>query len=177
MRPVKLYQTIADRGNQEYTPIYCEAADAWLGYGYYFWDSELEDAHWWGQIHYDNFYVICESEYDYASLEYFDLLGNTTHRKYFFTFAKALFRKYNKTYTVGECIELLKRIDSSFKYKAIRALPEVTDSKVFQICFDPSARFYLSDKTRIQMCVIDVSFLLDGYYSPIYSTSKNSVVV
>ena len=104
-------------------------------------------------------YVICESEYNYDSLEYFDLLGNTAHRKYFFNFAKALLKKVDKKYTVGECVELLKKIDKSFKYKAIRALPEVTDNKVFHVNLDAAGKFFLSNKTRIQMCVIDTTFL------------------
>ena len=108
MRSRHLYQSVEDRGRVEYTPIFCEAKDAWLGQGYYFWDSEINDAHWWGQEHYNGFYVICQSKYDYDSLEYFDLLGNTDHRKYLFTFCRSFDKQVSKTIFGGGDFRVIK---------------------------------------------------------------------
>lgn len=179
MRTRQLYQSIEDRGSVVVNPILCDAEDAWLGTGCYFWDSEITDAHWWGQVHYHNYYVIYQSEYDYDSVEYLDLLGNTEHRRYFFNFAKALIKKRQKNYKVGETIELLKRIDSTFlmKYKAIRALPESVKNNVFQVYLDDKEFFSLPDRTKIQMCVIDTSFLLYGKYVLVYQSSNDIAVV
>jgi hypothetical protein len=179
MRTRQLFQSIEDRGVVAVAPILCDADDAWLGTGCYFWDSEIKDAHWWGQVHYHDYYVIYQSEYDYDSREYLDLLGNTDHRKYFFEFANALIKKRQKKYRVGEAIELLKQLDRTFlkHYKAVRALPETERTNVFQVYFDDKEDFYLPNRTRIQMCVIDTSFLLDGKYTPVYHSSDNMTVV
>lgn len=179
MRTRHLFQCVEDRGVNVAAPILCNANGSWLGTGYYFWDSAIEDAHWWGRVHYHDYYVIYQSEYDYDSWEYLDLLGNTDHRQYFFKFAKALIQKRHKNYKVGETIELLKRIDPTFikQYKAIRALPESVKTNVFQVYFDDDEDFTLSNRTRIQMCVIDTSFLLDGKYLPVYQSSNNMTVV
>ncbi len=57
-----LYQTVSDRDNADYiednAPFRCERKDAWLGEGYYFWDTLIKNAHWWGEIAYNNEYVI-----------------------------------------------------------------------------------------------------------------------
>lgn len=179
MRVRQLFQSVADKGDIIAVPISCNANDAWLGKGHYFWDSEIADAHWWGQLHYHDNYVIYQSEYDYDSLEYFDLLGNTEHRKYFFDFAQALINRRKKRYTVGETIEILKRIDFTFlkKYNAIRALPESVRANVFKVYFDDNEDFYFLNRTRIQMCVIDTCFLLDGKYVPVYHSSSSMTVV
>lgn len=173
----KLYQTIDDRGKQKYAPICCKADDAWLGKGFYFWDTRIEDAHWWGQSHYNGIYAICESEYDYHSLEYFDLMGNVGHRDYFLVFAEAVIKRHHKDYTVGEIIEILKKIDKNFKYKAIRALPEDRDGKMLQIRFDKANNYYLPAQRKTQMCVIDTTFLLNGKYDLIYSSINEIIAV
>lgn len=178
MRVRHLYQCVEDRGDTLCKPIICKADDAWLGEGFYFWDSEIDDAHWWGHAHYGDLYLIYQSQYDYDSLDYLDLLGNTEHRKYFFTFAEAIKNKRNGAYTVGQTIELLKRIDKQFltTYKAIRALPENLKSKTFHIYFE-NDKFFLSNRTRIQMCVIDTSFLIEGKFVQVFRSSDNIAVV
>ena len=48
-----LYQTVDDRRNIKYVlenaPFKCTRNDAWLGEGYYFWDTFINFAHWWGE--------------------------------------------------------------------------------------------------------------------------------
>ena len=51
-----IYQTVEDRGNPDYVeqhgPFICTNKNAWLGEGYYFWDTIIELAHWWGNLCY-----------------------------------------------------------------------------------------------------------------------------
>jgi hypothetical protein len=47
MNENKYYHTQEDRGEILNAPIKCISDKAWLGDGYYFWES-IEDAHWWG---------------------------------------------------------------------------------------------------------------------------------
>ncbi|MBK9689303.1 MAG: hypothetical protein IPO65_16695 [Saprospiraceae bacterium] len=66
-----VYQTLENRGNQDYVenngPFLCSRNNAWLGNGYYFWDSFIENAHWWGWKvkKFTNGYFICEAFYDF----------------------------------------------------------------------------------------------------------------
>ena len=43
----EMYHTQEKRGGRLYKPIICTRKDAWLGYGYYFWD-DVTDADKWG---------------------------------------------------------------------------------------------------------------------------------
>jgi hypothetical protein len=65
MREVTLFHTVKDKKNPDEVnakgPFVC-VDDAWLGIGYYFWDSHIELAHWWGDRHCKKNYMICRAE-------------------------------------------------------------------------------------------------------------------
>ncbi len=50
---VTAYHTIENRGNLDYVldnaPFICTREDAWLGNGYYFWDTNVAWAKKWGR--------------------------------------------------------------------------------------------------------------------------------
>ena len=61
MKSANIYQTLEDRDNYEYVkkhgPLFCHERysngnlkkgikEPWLGPGYYFWDTRIEDAQW-----------------------------------------------------------------------------------------------------------------------------------
>ena len=62
-----VYQTLEDKDNPDEVensgPFLCSRKDAWLGEGYYFWESFLNNAHWWGKSTYPNGYIICKAAY------------------------------------------------------------------------------------------------------------------
>lgn len=99
MKKTALYQAI-DGGRKAVpeTPIYCSTSDARLGHGYYFWDSIIDAAHWWGKVHYGGHYIICQSFYDAHSDKLFDLLGDLS-----------LIGKSSRHFQMG-CIECSLRI-------------------------------------------------------------------
>ena len=83
-----LYQTVEDRDNPEHiksnSPFLCNRKDAWLGKGYYFWDTLIENAHWWGKTVYkNNDYVVLKFLCDSINIKCFDLHGNLEHLSYF----------------------------------------------------------------------------------------------
>lgn len=80
---------------------------------------------------------------------------------------------------MAETLELLKLIDKSFlqNYKAVRALPESLETKVRRLYFDKNEKYFISNRTRIQMCVIDLGFLLEGEYVSVYHSLDNITVV
>lgn len=99
MEKTTIYQTLEDRDNdeevQEHGPYWCDLYEAdgkkkegikepWLGAGYYFWDTLIEDAHWWGRTIYPKKgYIVCQSQYDSHSPHLFDLVGNVSHSREF----------------------------------------------------------------------------------------------
>ena len=99
MEKTTIYQTLEDRDNdeevQEHGPYWCDLYEAdgkkkkgikepWLGAGYYFWDTLIEDAHWWGRTIYPKKgYIVCQSQYDSHSPQLFDLVGNVSHSREF----------------------------------------------------------------------------------------------
>ena len=177
MRKTPLFQTVDNRpiDVNSFGPIFCDTDDAWLGSGYYFWDNSLTSAKWWGEIHYDNDYIICRSFYDYHSEEYLDLVGNLDHIRYIKSCADAVKRRRpSHDIRLGEIIELLKQTDSKFDYLSIRAFPTPLNpnNKGF-VYFDRGRNFYFDTNEKIQMCVIDKTFLLDEEYTIIYPEIHN----
>lgn len=118
-----LYQTVGDRGNPEEIescgPFICNKYP-WLTAGYYFWDTFIEHAHWWGQQGYRGSYVISQYQFDYVPEDVFDLLDPSY---------LAVFRQYaeyvekdtgDHDITVPQVLEHMRR-HTSFPYKGIRA--------------------------------------------------------
>lgn len=80
MKLTNIYQALENRENdeevEEHGPFFCSEVESsgnmkkgvrepWLGSGYYFWDSRIEDAKWWGETVYRrNGYVVYHTMYD-----------------------------------------------------------------------------------------------------------------
>ena len=77
MNDKTLYQTVEDRNNpseiETEGPFLCVRNNAWLGRGYYFWDTFVELAHWWGNTIYQGKYVVCQSYCDGLLPDTYDL--------------------------------------------------------------------------------------------------------
>lgn len=174
MRLRSLYQTLEDRDNpdkiEDHGPFSCKRKRAWLGLGYYFWDSSIDSAHFWGNTSYKGNYIICESHYDYDSPVYLDLAGNTEHIKDFSIIADSLQEKSKQCVTVPMVIENMKAFSELLKnYKAIRAYPINSIINVNnRIKFQNINNAYMDLDPAIQMCVFDKSFLLNNKFEIIY---------
>ena len=125
MKKTTIYQTLENRGNkievQKNGPFICKRKNAWLGNGYYFWDSFIENAHWWGEIAYKSNYYICEANCILEDVTCFDLYGNIEHIKQF-NQIKEIINKQNLTsnnITVARIIETIKK-QTNFRFDAIR---------------------------------------------------------
>lgn len=131
--------------------------DAWLGVGYYFWESFIENAYSWGNSHYLNdgrSYQILKSEYDEHSDECLDLVDNVERikefnaachdveteagekAKYFYT-RISLLRKYAPVYYA--------------KYSCIRLLPMggIADGRLL---FSDRSKAFYAPYPPIQIC-------------------------
>lgn len=160
MKIKNLYQTVEDRTNPNYikenAPFPCNKENAWLGNGYYFWDTFIENAHWWGKVGYKSNYVICRYECTFEKLNCFDLVGNTEQMLDFSNCIDFLKDKNlidHKT-TVARILEYLKEI-SEFNYDSIRVYGIASKSKKedFRLKFNLSNPAYLAYKPTIQICL------------------------
>lgn len=123
----KAYQTLEDRDIHKVEsegPFPCFRKNAWLGNGYYFWESFIENAHWWGNegAFYKDGYIICESSFNLNDDRCFNLVDNPVHLQQFNEIKRILTEKNlykEKETTVARVINYLKQI-GVFHFEAIR---------------------------------------------------------
>lgn len=159
-----LYQTLENRENTEdiehNAPYECTRRNAWLGRGFYFWDTFIDLAHLWGKHSYKGNYCICRVSCEYEDDDILDLVSNTEQIRDLCRITKYLEDEYGKRLTVSFIMEYL-RSKTKFPYKMIRAESQETfnDLKEYRRCFVEGHRSYLSLCPAIQCCVVDKSVL------------------
>jgi len=123
---VEAFQTVEDRDNPDEVeaigPFICRRANAWLGEGYYFWDTNIDWAHEWGQRGYLNNYIICQAQVTIDE-NCFDLVGNLRHQRELLEIIKVfkesgLLTGKGNIY-LGQLIQLMKN-QGIFGYTCIR---------------------------------------------------------
>ncbi len=84
---VDAYQTLEDRDNRDDVeasgPFICKRADAWLGDGYYLWDTNIQWAHEWGMNSFKRNgkeYLIGKCQVD-TNNNCFDLVGSVANQQ------------------------------------------------------------------------------------------------
>ena len=179
MRITDIYQTLEDRQNykevEEHGPYFCPVTytngilktgkrEPWLGGGYYFWDTRISDAHWWGNNVYDQVgYFICHTTYDQHSPLLYDLVANVNQFEEFVKCAE-LIKAERKVQTVKFPIVLsyLKNKAKGFNFKAIRVWPHPNTFKKTAISF-PNNKLFLEKAEKIQICFFDKTLLTSPY--------------
>lgn len=136
---VVLYQTVEARITYLSAPIKCVDTNAWLGKGYYFWENNINSAHWWGRL------IKKKSDLDYEiycipqeKCSCFDLLDNQDHIKLLFIFddvMKAVVNPSKPSY-VSTVIEFIRKWQAEeFPFDCSRALgniiPKNTDRYLY----------------------------------------------
>ena len=167
MKIKTLYQTLKDKGNPDYieqnAPFKCNWGNAWLGEGYYFWDTFIENAHWWGKVRHGQSYIICKAECDFSTELCFDLVGDTEHMLDFDESIKLMKSKkiINKNTTVSRIINFLREKVPHFTFQAIRVygIKSISDHNEeykkykHRLIFEISKPQYLDYKPAIQICL------------------------
>ena len=157
------FHTLKDKGNIEeikrHGPYRCERDDAWLGFGYYFWDSNIEWAHWWGKCACNNKYIICESSL-VIDERCFDLVGDPNHQRELIEVFKLLMSigefNSNRAVTVASVIEYLKQ-KGLFDYDSIRSQHFSRDDT--KVNYNPIRPEYTFFGQKIQICLIKTNNL------------------
>lgn len=156
-----LYQTVEDRENPDQIesmgPVRCNAKNAWLGHGYYFWDTFIENAHWWGKLRYRSNYVIVKySATDLADSRCFDLHGNMEHLQAFKLILEEMRGRnlVNEKTTVAHIIEFLKRTTKfTDTYDSIRACGNYSKIPDSTLPFEPRLPALLDVNPPVQICL------------------------
>ena len=179
MKMTTIYQTLEDRDNteeiQDHGPYFCSLKDEngnnkkgicepWLGEGYYFWDTRIEDAKWWGQEVHRGSYIICKTQYNQNSELLFDIVGNISHQDDFNECAE-LIRKQRSLdkVSVPLVIGYLKKI-KDFQYKAIRMCPNPSKKRTNDsaVVF-PGEKASFSISRKVQICFFDKTLLTEPF--------------
>jgi hypothetical protein len=175
-----IYQTLEDRGNRQNVelegPFPCNWDNTWLGDGYYFWDTFIENAHWWGKEirKYENGYFVCKAICDFNDTECCDLVGNTEHMRMFSNSYDFLKKEglANETTTVKRLIHFLKDELNNFKFNSIRAFglrsKNYNSQFSFTMNFEENRVQYLDLKPAIQICFYSKTALNLRNYTLIY---------
>lgn len=175
-----LYQTLEDRDNPDYIedngPFLCSRSTAWLGYGYYFWDTHEELGHWWGKLNFKHKYVVCKARGTYDEFCW-DLQGNGLHRLEFECICNELVNSgitNKESLLVPQVIEYFKK-RGKFYYDSIRALginsirSKLNDNTViFRMIFKKDNIAYLDLKPPVQVCLIQKKALSLQSYKIVY---------
>ena len=159
-RVITGYHTVEDRDNADQVesngPFICVRNDAWLGTGYYFWDTRQHWAHDWGNKCYvskQKGYIVCEAQIRLDE-RIFDLFGDVMHQEEF----AAVFDELDKQFPPGKdlfvrhVINYLKKI-GAFPYDGIRAADEPKD--VLSVEFGGRRNEKMFVGQRVQICLIN----------------------
>lgn len=174
-----IYQTLQDWNNpndvRDNGPFPCTSDDAWLGDGYYFWDTFLDLAHWWGEAQHNGKYIIVKGVCKFKRKHCFDLQGEPEHMALFISIAK-LFESEGYLFddtTVNEILEYLKE-NGMFDYKAVRAVgvqsisPTKWPQYSYRLLFNPETKHFIELMPAIQICFYDKNCMDMKDYEIIY---------
>ena len=179
MNATDIYQTLEDRQNDEevedHGPYFCSeryangilksgTKEPWLGEGYYFWDTRIADARWWGDTVYcRKGYIICKTTYDRNSPLLYDLVGDIRQFDECIDCAELIRKKLNlKTIKFPVVLAYMKKEKVDFNYKAIRAWPHPNTFEKTPVRF-PDAKVALCKPDKIQICFFDKTLLTAPY--------------
>jgi hypothetical protein len=179
---ILLIQTIRDTGDPDKIEnggaILCNTNKAWVGHGYYFWDTHIELGHWWGQVHYENKYMICTAD-GIIDDSCFDLHAKGKHRIIFKELVEEIIKRNISTkekILVAHVIEFYKKL-KSFEFNSIRILGinsigvEHIDKLFARYKFEENSvnkKVYFDLYPPVQICIIKKNPYYCTNYKVIY---------
>lgn len=154
------YQTVEYRGEDNLenevklnAPYMCTKRNAWLSYGFYFWDQDIERAKQWGASSYAGRYIVVE--YEMTCNNILDLVGSRLHQEEFkqlIALAKVELKLENVS--VSKVIQFLRKRNREYKgifeYDSIKAQDHPSRDMVHFVDTSP-CRMDLNP--RMQICI------------------------
>jgi hypothetical protein len=172
MKLTDIYQTLENRCNdkdiEEHGPFFCAMRDQhgnlkegvkepWLGEGYYFWDTRMEDAMWWGEHVYPaKGYIVCHTQYDQHSDLLYDLVGDLKAFDEFEQHAKLIKEKMKLAKVTFPLVLAYLKKAGKFNFKAIRVWPYSHQGTA--VVF-PGGKLTLRKTEKVQVCFFDKTLL------------------
>lgn len=162
LKPKDLYQTLRNQNRKNVlrnAPFICCWENAWLGEGFYFWDTFDQNAHWWGETRLRGKYLIIKMKCDFDTDTCFDLVGDTEHLQEFESCFE-LMKKHNlvtEETTVAQIINFIINT-GAFNYQAIRAyginsVNKLNETHAKRLIFEIGKPQYLDFRPAIQICI------------------------
>lgn len=175
-----------DRGNVDFIelngPFKCTRADAWLGAGYYFWDTFIDNAHFWGDKAYlqnGKYYIIALSKIELPGSKALNLLAPGDLLRF-----KSWIDSYKRSYpesvaTTSRVIRYIEeRCGGKLPFQAIIA--DFKDSiidKRFSNRINPTINYnkaYLDLQPAIQICLKNKSVVGENNFKVVYPEEYNT---
>lgn len=104
-------------------------SQTFLSPGYYFWEEEEDDAHWWGEVHYQPNYVVLECHVKIDRSRLLDLAGNPADKRKLRELATVAISRSIKGYTnpkdipVGALLDFIRGWNATgFPFDAARTV-------------------------------------------------------
>ncbi|MCC9071227.1 hypothetical protein LNQ49_06420 [Flavobacterium sp. F-65] len=173
------HQTLENRNNDEYVeangPFSVQnIKESFLGEGCYFWDNHLELAKFWGEVHCNNKYIVCESKFVLPKNDFLDLVGSREDQIHFLDLVEKLKMTGE---ALGKIIGALKDLELKkkgiFPYKAIRAVDNLAKNKFEQVKYkfsdDNNKKNYSILTPMYIICLFEKNELILPTYDVIYS--------
>lgn len=172
-----LYQTLEDCNNVDYVeangPFPGNVRERWLGAGYYYWDTFINSAHFWGRVSYVHAgkgYIIAQSEVSLPSDKVLNLLEPTDLEK--FAAWRDVYAKTfpNRVVTVERVLTHAENVmGPDFPYVAIKAeFKNCINIRDYQDRISPNGKAYLDLKPPVQVCIKDKSIIGKDNFKVIY---------
>ncbi len=186
-----VYQTLEDRDTdldqlELNGPYLCNWENSWLGDGYYFWDTFIDNAHWWGNEvrKYRNGYIICQALCDFDTIKCLDLVGNTEQLLMLRNSYELLKNNgiANKSTTVKRLLSYFLKDIKILNVEAVRAsgVKSKNDYSKYSVklFFEIEKKSYLDFSPPIQICFFKKKSLNLREYRIIFPVKydKNYVV-
>jgi hypothetical protein len=158
-----IYQTLQNWGNPQLIlqegPFICTSDDAWMGDGYYFWDTFKELAHWWGESQHNNNYIICGGICDFDPKLCLDLHGEPEDIALVSALHQVMIDENLVTdnFTLNELITYMRQI-GLFHYTAIRMsvvgsfTPRVWNKYIVRMHIKKDDKRFIDFLPPIQIC-------------------------
>lgn len=140
MKRVVLHHTCSQKGGKDYVlenaPFLAKnnaqnRKFQFLGEGYYLWENDIEQAKYWGKVHYDNSFFIVEFEYDIEDKLLLDLNareGQRTLYKIIDTIQKEVGLNL-KNWPLSKLLSFIYRSNINFIYKSIKVKDEFSSRR------------------------------------------------
>lgn len=159
---VTAYQTLEDRDNIDYVesdgPFQCKRGDAWLGHGYYFWDSNLQWAIDWGENSFKTKgkeFIVASCGID-LSKQCLDLFGSVADKLEFLRIVEVMKQsgkiKEHHRLILPNIIQFMVS-NNIFPYKSIRSADYPKMQLRLYFSSNPDRGEFTILNQRVQICV------------------------